>query len=779
MKLLIRIMGMLMMMTSLSAAGTQAVSGDVKISIIPRPLEMKLEQGEFTMTSQTRIVVEPGMHQVKAVGKYCAGLLGALLSSPIAVAEDASLLKQENVVLLTTKKANKKLGVEGYELTVTPQSIVLQANDAAGFFHGVQTLLQLMPVDVAQRGNSVIKIPGLNIKDKPRFPYRGMHLDVSRHFMPVAFVKKYIDLMAMVKMNTFHWHLTDDQGWRIEIKKYPKLTEISAWRKETIKGHAREVPREFDGTPHGGFYTQEEIKDIVAYAQSRFITIIPEIEMPGHSQAALAAYPDLSCSGGPIEVLPFWGITEDVFCAGKEQTFEFLTDVLTEVIALFPSTYIHIGGDECPKKRWKDCPDCQARIKAENLKDEYELQSYFVKRIEKFLISKNKRLIGWDEILEGGLAPEATVMSWRGMSGGIQAAQQGHDVIMTPTSHCYFDYYQGRKDVEPLAIGGFLPLKTVYSLEPVPSDLNKKESKHILGAQANVWTEYIQTPEHVEYMILPRMLALSEVVWSPLKARDWDDFRRRLQSHFQRFDQAGINYSRGSFIVDISARLNPKTKTMMVTLESEQWQPQIYYTLDGSEPSPQATRYTKPFTIDRTTTIKAAIFQDQVLLRHSSERTIYVHAALGKEVKLKQIFDRSYPSSAGALVDGLLGTENLRDGFWQAYRGVDFEGTIDLKKVQPLHYIQVNFLQDTWYRIAFPSKVEFEISNDGKQFTSIKSITEIPTAEQVRTSIKNVTVDIENISARYVRIKAQNRGALQERNDNHEYWIFVDEIIVE
>ncbi|MBD3288798.1 family 20 glycosylhydrolase, partial [candidate division KSB1 bacterium] len=390
------------------------------------------------------------------------------------------------------------------------------------------------------------QIPCVEIRDEPRFSWRGMHLDVCRHFMPVEFVKKYIDLLAMFKFNRFHWHLTEDQGWRIEIKKFPKLSKISAWRSETLVGHARNKPEEYDGTPHGGFYTQEQIRDVVAYAKSRYIEVVPEIEMPGHSVAALAAYPEISCTGGPFEVAKKWGIFEDVYCAGKERTFQFLQGVLLEVIELFPYKYIHIGGDECPKARWKKCSDCQQRIKEEDLEDEAELQSYFIKRIEKFLQQKNRQIIGWDEILEGGLAPEATVMSWRGMKGGVEAARHGHDVIMTPTSHCYFDYYQADPDSEPLAIGGYLPLDTVYSFEPVPEELTEKEAQHVLGAQGNVWTEYMKTPDHVEYMIMPRMLALSEVVWSPEKLRNFEYFLSRVKLHLKRFDYADINYSKSA-----------------------------------------------------------------------------------------------------------------------------------------------------------------------------------------------------------------------------------------
>jgi hexosaminidase len=373
-------------------------------------------------------------------------------------------------------------------------------------------------------------LPQTEIQDKPRFPWRGILLDVGRHFMPTEFIKTFIDLLARYKMNVFHWHLTEDQGWRIEIEQYPKLTEIGAWRTE-------------NGKPYGGYYTRAEVEEIVEYAQQRFVTVVPEIELPGHALAALAAYPEFSCTGGPFRIEEDEGIFKDVYCAGNEHTFEFLENILTEVIGLFPSPYIHIGGDECPKDRWKTCPKCQARIKAEGLNNEEELQSYVIKRIERFLNAHDKKLIGWDEILEGGLAPDATVMSWRGMEGGIKAAKQGHDVIMTPTSHCYFDYYQSEQyELEPRAHRGYLPLETVYDFEPIPDGFTPEQAKHILGSQGNIWAEYISTPQQVQYMNFPRMCALAEVVWSDKSQRNLDDFLARLSKHYARFDILGVNY---------------------------------------------------------------------------------------------------------------------------------------------------------------------------------------------------------------------------------------------
>ncbi len=429
-------------------------------------------------------------------------------------------------------------------MEVNEDGIRILASTAAGLYYALQTVRQLLPPQIEQTlgspGDAVWRVPLVNISDSPRFSYRGMHLDVGRHFFPVEFVKRYIDMMSRYKMNYFHWHLTEDQGWRIEIKKYPKLTEVGAYRAETIL-EKNFNPYVGDGIPHGGFYTQDEIRDIVAFAAERYITIIPEIEMPGHSTAALAAYPELACSDGPFQVATVWGVKEDIYCP-HERTFEFLEDVLSEVMDLFPSPYIHIGGDEVPKRRWEESPVARDVIVREGLSDESELQSWFIRRIEGFLRANGRRLIGWDEIIEGGLAPDATVMSWRGMSGGIEAAKGGHDVIMTPTHWCYFDYYQGSPETEPLAIGGLTLLDTVYSFEPIPKELTEDEARHVLGAQGNVWTEYMKTPEYVEYMAFPRAQALSEVVWTPVRHRDFGRFRKRLIRHLLHLDVLGVNY---------------------------------------------------------------------------------------------------------------------------------------------------------------------------------------------------------------------------------------------
>jgi hexosaminidase len=520
---------------------TQKPKEPASFNIVPKPVTITAGNAWITWDNDvTLIAVTPNEKSVAAV------LQDFLKTKKIkaTVAEFANTT-DEHVSFFTV--TDSLLGNEGYKLSINEKGVSISANTGAGLFYGVQSLFQLLPAS-----SNKIELPFVDIQDQPRFQWRGLHLDVARHFFPVDFIKKYIDAMAHFKLNTFHWHLTEDQGWRIEIKKYPKLQEIAAFRNETVIGHAstkkRNGPATYDGKRHGGFYTQDEVREVVAYAAQRFITIVPEIEMPGHALAALTAYPHLGCTGGPYEVATTWGVFTDVFCAGKETTFQFLQDVLDEVVPLFPGTYIHIGGDECPKDNWKKCPHCQKRMKTEKLNDEHQLQSYFIQRIEKHLNAKGKRIIGWDEILEGGLAPNAAVMSWRGEEGGIAAAQQNHDVVMTPTSWLYLDYYQDTAKTEPLAIGGFVPLSKVYSYEPLPSQLTAEQAKHILGVQANVWSEYMPDGKQVEYMVYPRAIALAEVAWSSKENKNYDDFVKRLRTNQHLLDDWKINYGKHIFI---------------------------------------------------------------------------------------------------------------------------------------------------------------------------------------------------------------------------------------
>jgi hexosaminidase len=542
---------------STGCAGRRAATGPVRPAperypIIPAPRHIEAGSSELRLDRATRIMLsDPASPELRALAEVLIGPLRAASGLPLPISSEPAADDAPHAIVIRLAPDSAPDEPESYRLVVTRRGAILRAATPAGLARGLQTLRQLLPPALERRAGSPRAasapatparwaIPAVEIEDAPRFPYRGVLLDVARYFYPPEFIKQVIDLLALYKLNSLQLHLTDDQGWRLEIRKYPRLTQVGAWRKETIVGKNFD-PYVGDGRPHGGFYTQEQMRDLVAYAAARQVTIIPEIEMPGHARAALAAYPELSCTGGPFEVSTRWGVHEDIFCP-SEQTFAFLEDVLTEVMQIFPSSYIHIGGDEVPKKEWKESPVAQEVIRREGLAGEEELQSYFIRRIERFLIAHGRRLIGWDEILEGGLAPEATVMSWRGVVGGIEAARQGHDVIMAPTNRAYFDYYQGDSIAEPLAIGGFVPLDSVYAFEPVPSELTAAEAAHVLGAEGCVWTEYIATPARVEYMLLPRLLALAEVLWSPKEARSWPGFVARLPPQLARLDAMGVKY---------------------------------------------------------------------------------------------------------------------------------------------------------------------------------------------------------------------------------------------
>jgi hexosaminidase len=504
-----------------------------KNDIIPVPVQNKELKGFFNLDKKAFINLPVNNQENLRLARYLSDQLHFLTGLSFEITTSAKDDKGSINLVTGYSSVNK----EAYSLNVSKKNVTINGASAQGLFYGIQSFLQLVPPI-----NGDAKIACTKIEDAPLYAWRGLHLDVCRHFYSIEFVKKMIDQMAYLKLNMFHWHLTDDQGWRIEIKKFPKLTEISAFRKETMVGHYTETDQKFDGIRYGGFYTQEQIKEVIRYAADRYITIVPEIEMPGHAVAVLSAYPEFSCTGGPFDVYTKWGVSDDVFCAGKESTFDFLQEVITEVAELFPGPYIHVGGDECPKTRWKTCPLCQKRIKDNNLKDELELQSYFIKRMENFVASKGKKLIGWDEILEGGLPERATVMSWRGIEGGIEAANSGHDVVMTPTDFCYFDHYQGPESTEPLSIGGFLPLENVYKFNPTPDAIAPDKSKHILGGQANLWSEYITSEKQMEYMIFPRLCAMAEVLWSPKSNQNYSDFLTRFGVYSKRLEKSGINY---------------------------------------------------------------------------------------------------------------------------------------------------------------------------------------------------------------------------------------------
>ena len=567
-----------------------------QLSIVPQPMEVHRLPGTFDITGSTVVAYDSNANGVESVAEYLATHLREKTGFGLPlVATAGSSGPPSDAITLALADVGSALGTEGYILRVTPSALTLTADRPEGLFRGVQTIRQMLPMTASAdqaadtREETVWCIPCVRIRDMPRFRWRGMLLDCGRHFMPVAFIKRYIDLLAYHKMNVLHWHLTEDQGWRIEIKKYPRLTEIGAWRTPT-----RDSEQPTRAGRYGGYYTQEEVRKIVAYAQSRFVTVVPEIEMPGHCAAALASYPELGCTGGPYDVGTRWGVYDDVYCAGNGKVFKFLEDVLTEVIALFPSPYIHIGGDECPKTRWKACPKCQARIREEGLRDEHELQSYFIRRMERFLNREGRRIIGWDEIIEGGLAPDATVQSWRGMDGAVAAARAGHDVVVSPTSHCYLDYTHEA-----------ISLERIYSFEPVPEELSTDQARHILGAEGNVWTERAP-PEVVDRQVFPRLCALAEVTWSPVAARHWGRFCHRMKSHYARLDALGVAY----FLLPprrTSGDLVFEQDTTM-TLENPLRRGVIRYTLDGREPTAEATSYVGPVRITHSTVAKARTY---------------------------------------------------------------------------------------------------------------------------------------------------------------------------
>ncbi|MCU4156059.1 family 20 glycosylhydrolase [Carboxylicivirga sp. A043] len=603
--------------------------------VIPLPEKITPMAGSFVLNKSTKWVVQN--EETDSIITFFSDKIKQSTGFELETAKEEP---SNNFVSLNINTALPG-GKEAYALSVTKDFVYISGGSAQGLFYGLQTLLQLLPAEI--ESSSLVKksmwtIPAVEIKDKPRFKWRGMHLDVCRHFVPVENIKKHLDMMAMFKMNTFHWHLTEDQAWRIEIKKYPRLTEVGATR---IEG---------EGHTYSGYYSQEDVKEIVAYAAERFITVVPEIELPGHALAALAAYPEYSCTGGPFEVRNVWGVEPDVYCAGNDDTFQFLEDVIDEVVALFPSPYFHIGGDECPKERWEKCRKCQRRMRQEGLKDEHELQSYFIKRIEKVLIAHNKKMIGWDEILEGGLAESAAVMSWRGEEGGIEAASQGHDVVMTPGNWCYLDHYQGDYRIEPVAIGGYTTLEEAYNYEPVPAELEADKVHHVLGTQGNVWTEYMYTPALVEYRVYPRLIALAEVNWTSKAQKDYQSFVKRLDNNLVRLDLHTINYH-------IPLPEGPVDKVVYLDKARLEFTntrnyPMVY-TTDGSEPTTTSDVYKNVLTFTEDKTIKIA-----TLLPHgkmSKARTIEInktnkHRAVSaettKEGLAEQYIDKTFVYAA-------------------------------------------------------------------------------------------------------------------------------------
>ncbi|MBP6697865.1 MAG: family 20 glycosylhydrolase, partial [Flavobacteriales bacterium] len=613
-----------------------------------------------------------------------------------------------------------------------------------------------------------MRLPCLRISDHPRFAWRGMHLDVVRHFFPVSFVKEYIDLLARYKMNTFHWHLTDDQGWRIEIKKYPKLTDVGAWRKGSQVGPYS--AQTFDTLRYGGFYTQEEIRDVVAYATARHINVVPEIEMPGHALAALAAYPELSCTGGPFAVERGWGVFPDVFCP-KEETFTFLENVMSEVMALFPSPHIHVGGDECPKERWHACASCQALMQKEGLKDEHELQSYFIRRIEKFVNSKGRKIIGWDEILEGGLAPNAAVMSWRGTEGGIAAAKAGHYAVMSPGSHCYFDHYQGDPANEPLAIGGYTPLEKTYSYEPIPEGLNPEEAKYILGAQGNLWTEYITSEDHVEYMALPRMLALSEVLWSPASLRSEDDFLARLKYEFPKLERMEVNASRSVYSVGFKLSQGAPGE-VVVSLQCPAGEQALV--LDAQ--TPEGNPYTGPIHITRGLTVRALCTGSQRSTPgRVGMRRLLFNKATARGIQVDPAPNERYAEGGPfTLVDGITAGTRRVSYEWLGWREGEVSITVDLDSAQDLRYLGIGALNEPSSWIHPPEAIDISTSLDGITFEKQGN------APIKASDGRREFAVVKPCKARYVRyvINALKTIPTGQPGAGEPAWLFLDEVII-
>ena len=731
----------------------------IKPSIIPKPLSQKIGNGSFIFNNDVAIVSEPKLQEVS---NYFTLYLKDNYNFELS--------NNNSTKKITFKIDDSINNDEGYELNVSKNDITIKSKHAKGAFYAVQSLIQLLPLPSDLNS---FKIPCLRIKDQPQFTYRGMHLDVGRHFFSVDFIKKYIDLMARLKMNTFHWHLTEDQGWRIEIKKYPKLQEIAAFRKETLIGHYNDQPHQFDGKPYGGFYTQEQIKEVVAYAKTRQVTIIPEIEMPGHSQAAIAAYPELGCSGEQVEVATKWGVFDEVYCP-KESTFKFLEDVIDEVVALFPGKYIHIGGDEAPKTNWKNCEYCQKLIKKEGLKDEHGLQSYFIARMEKYINSKGKQIIGWDEILEGGLAPNATVMSWRGTSGAVQAAKEGHDVILTPGSHCYFDHYQSENENEPLAIGGFLPLEKVYHFNPIPEELSEEESKYVLGAQGNVWTEYMQTEKQVEYMAFPRAIALSEVLWSSPKHKNYSDFIHRLEQYQKRLDQLEVNYA--NHIYSVKGELINSKGNLAYQLSTTSSSYPIYYSTDKSFPS---KLYSTPITLDASMHIKAVVLNSKKTpLGAVFQQKINLHEGVGAKISINKEPHPAYNAGGkNALINGISGNnKRYGDKEWLGFLGEDIIVTIEFDNPKNIKTISTRFYNGKGQWIYAPNEIGFSFYlEDGK------TVNDISILEEKNNLLVNYSYELKSTAVKKLDIIVKNYGTIPEgkQGAGHKAWTFIDEIIIE
>lgn len=745
-------------------------------NIIPRPQQVNVSNdAPFTLSAKTVISLGTNSQNMKRN----ANMLASYIEQATGIRPAVGKSKNGTAIVLTIDKTIAN--ADGYKLDADAKQIRIAGASAAGVFYGIQTLRKSLPLVNGKA--SKVSIPAVHIADAPRFAYRGTHLDVSRHFVTADSVRQFIDMLALHNINRFHWHLTDDQGWRIEIKKYPLLTQIGSKRAQTVIGHNS---GKYDGKPYSGFYTQKQIRDIVKYAADRYITIVPEIDLPGHMQAALAAYPDMGCTGGPYEVWQKWGVSDNVLCAGNNKTLTFIDNVLKEITKLFPSKYIHVGGDECPKTQWQKCPKCQARIKALNLeaKDghsaEERLQSYIITHASNYLKSLGRNTIGWDEILEGGLAEGATVMSWRGESGGIAAAKQHHDVVMTPNSYLYFDYYQSLdKANEPLAIGGYLPLETVYSYEPMPKELTADEARHIIGVQANIWTEYMPTFKQMQYMALPRLAALSEVQWSQPALKDYTSFTNRLIEFTHLYDRLGYNYAKHLYNVTIHVDSDKKWREILIHMTTA-GNAEIRYTLDGTEPTANSTLYTGAIVLQKSAKIRAAAFRDGKRSSVTSQ-DISFNKATACPVELLQPTHKNYTYKGGAtLTDGLLGDKGFGTGRWLGFSGNDLEAIIDLKQNTDVSSVSLNTCVDKGSWIFDARNIEVSVSADGKSFTKVASKSLPALEEQTPDNIYTYELTFPQTTTRYVKVTATSEHNIPKWHGGKgkPAFLFVDEISV-
>lgn len=745
-------------------------------NIIPRPQQVNVSNdAPFTLNAKTVISLGTNNQDMKRN----ANMLASYIEQTTGIRPAVGKSKNGAAIVLTIDKTIAN--AEGYKLDADAKQIRIAGASAAGVFYGIQTLRKSLPLVNGKA--SKVSIPAVHITDAPRFAYRGTHLDVSRHFVTADSVRQFIDMLALHNINRFHWHLTDDQGWRIEIKKYPLLTQIGSKRAQTVIGHNS---GKYDGKPYSGFYTQKQIRDIVKYAADRYITIVPEIDLPGHMQAALAAYPDMGCTGGPYEVWQKWGVSDNVLCAGNDKTLTFIDNVLKEITQLFPSKYIHVGGDECPKTQWQKCPKCQARIKSLNLeaKDghsaEERLQSYIITHASNYLKSLGRNTIGWDEILEGGLAEGATVMSWRGESGGIAAAKQHHDVVMTPNSYLYFDYYQSLdKANEPIAIGGYLPLETVYSYEPMPKELTADEARHIIGVQANIWTEYMPTFKQMQYMALPRLAALSEVQWSQPALKDYNSFTNRLTEFTHLYDRLGYNYAKHLYNVAIHVDSDNKWREILIHMTTA-GNAEIRYTLDGTEPTANSTLYTGAIVLQKSAKIRAAAFRNGKRSSVTSQ-DISFNKATACPVELLQPTHKNYTYKGGAtLTDGLLGDKGFGTGRWLGFSGNDLEAVIDLKQNTDVSSVSLNTCVDKGSWIFDARNIEVSVSADGKSFTKVASKSLPALEEQTPDNIYTYELTFPQTTTRYVKVTATSEHNIPEWHGGKgkPAFLFVDEISI-